>query len=89
MNFLIERAPGPSTVNENRPTLRPITMMAQNTGGKMEILYLPEEGERSQTGSGVIDLSSTPESQVTMERLCSTLSKKMTSNPDFFLPGKL
>lgn len=35
MNFQIGKA---STMNENRPTLRPITMKAQKTTGKKKIL---------------------------------------------------
>lgn len=34
MNFQIERAQVPSTMNENRPTLRPTTIITQNTGSK-------------------------------------------------------
>lgn len=35
MNFQIGKA---STMNKNRPILRPITMIAQNTRGKKKIL---------------------------------------------------
>lgn len=34
MNFQIEGAQVPGTMNENRPTLRPTAMITQNTGSK-------------------------------------------------------